>query len=146
MNLGQKIKQHKIKRNNHQLNSNQNHKMPSYLYPNSTQDYQGKQNQRMFCKNHMHYKPSYQTFCILFINFVLIILLLAYMVDSQGFEVAFFSLSSYPQNVHLQVKRICLTVSLLFSDQVVSDSATPWTVACQALLSMEFSRQEYWSG
>ena len=23
---------------------------------------------------------------------------------------------------------------------------TPWTVACQALLSMEFSRQEYWSG
>ena len=27
-----------------------------------------------------------------------------------------------------------------------SDSfVTPWTVACQALLSMEFSRQEYWS-
>ena len=24
--------------------------------------------------------------------------------------------------------------------------ATPWTVALQALLSMEFSRQEYWSG
>ena len=23
---------------------------------------------------------------------------------------------------------------------------TPWTVVCQALLSMEFSRQEYWSG
>ena len=23
---------------------------------------------------------------------------------------------------------------------------TPWTVALQALLSMEFSRQEYWSG
>ena len=23
---------------------------------------------------------------------------------------------------------------------------TPWTVACQAPLSMEFSRQEYWSG
>ena len=29
---------------------------------------------------------------------------------------------------------------------VVSDSATPWTVAHQAPLSMEFSRQEYWSG
>ena len=26
------------------------------------------------------------------------------------------------------------------------DSVTPWTVACQAPLSMEFSRQEYWSG
>ena len=24
--------------------------------------------------------------------------------------------------------------------------ATPWTVACQVLLSMEFSRQEYWNG
>ena len=24
--------------------------------------------------------------------------------------------------------------------------ATPWTVICQAPLSMEFSRQEYWSG
>ena len=29
---------------------------------------------------------------------------------------------------------------------VMSDSATPWTVAHQFPLSMEFSRQEYWSG
>ena len=29
---------------------------------------------------------------------------------------------------------------------VMSDPATPWTVAHQALPSMEFSRQEYWSG
>ena len=28
----------------------------------------------------------------------------------------------------------------------VSLFVTPWTVACQALLSMGFSRQEYWSG
>ena len=28
----------------------------------------------------------------------------------------------------------------------MSDSVTPWTVACQAPLSMGFSRQEYWSG
>ena len=27
-----------------------------------------------------------------------------------------------------------------------SDSATPWTIALQAPLSMEFPRQEYWSG
>ena len=26
----------------------------------------------------------------------------------------------------------------------VSDSVTSWTIACQAPLSMEFSRQEYW--
>ena len=29
---------------------------------------------------------------------------------------------------------------------VMSDSATSWTVARQAPLSMEISRQEYWSG
>ena len=28
----------------------------------------------------------------------------------------------------------------------MSDSETPWTVACQAALSVEFSRQGYWSG
>ena len=27
----------------------------------------------------------------------------------------------------------------------MSDSVTPWTVACQAPLSVEFSSQEYWS-
>ena len=32
------------------------------------------------------------------------------------------------------------------SHSVVSDSATPWTVACQAPLSVGFSRQEHWSG
>ena len=35
---------------------------------------------------------------------------------------------------------------LFFSPSVVSDSATPWTVARQAPLSMRFSRQEHWSG
>ena len=29
---------------------------------------------------------------------------------------------------------------------VASDSVTAWTVACRALLSGEFSRQDYWSG
>ena len=32
------------------------------------------------------------------------------------------------------VTKLCLTL------------VTPWTVACQAPLSMGFSRQEYWSG
>ena len=31
------------------------------------------------------------------------------------------------------------------SRTVVPDSVTPWTIAQQAPLSMEFSRQEYWS-
>ena len=36
--------------------------------------------------------------------------------------------------------------AFVFSCSVVSDSATPWTAAHQAPLSMEFSRLEYWSG
>ena len=32
------------------------------------------------------------------------------------------------------------------SRSVVSNSSTPWTVACQAPLCMGFPRQEYWSG
>ena len=34
----------------------------------------------------------------------------------------------------------------VLSYSVASDSPTPWTVAHQGPLSMEFSRQEYWSG
>ena len=29
---------------------------------------------------------------------------------------------------------------------VRSDSVTPWTVACQAPLSLGFSKQKYWTG
>ena len=29
---------------------------------------------------------------------------------------------------------------------VTKSCPTPWTIACQAPLSMGFSRQEYWSG
>ena len=32
-----------------------------------------------------------------------------------------------------------------FSCSVMSDSATPWTIACQGPLSVGFPRQEYWS-
>ena len=39
---------------------------------------------------------------------------------------------------------MCQTVVQLLSH--VSLLVTPWTVACQAPLSMGFSRQEYWSG
>ena len=42
--------------------------------------------------------------------------------------------------------KVCVCVCVCVSCSVVSDSAIPWTIACQAPLSMEFSRQEYWSG
>ena len=34
----------------------------------------------------------------------------------------------------------------MLSRSVVSDFVIPWTVARQAALSMEFSKQEYWNG
>ena len=34
---------------------------------------------------------------------------------------------------------------LCYAQSVMSDSVTPWPVACQASLLMGFSRQEYWS-
>ena len=36
--------------------------------------------------------------------------------------------------------RVCVSHSFMYSLRL------PWTVACQAPLSMGFSRQEYWSG
>ena len=39
---------------------------------------------------------------------------------------------------------VCIQKLLLLS--CVQLFAAPWTVTCQAPLSMEFSRQEYWSG
>ena len=41
---------------------------------------------------------------------------------------------------YVPIVRMCLSRS------VMSESAIPWTVARQAHLSMEFSRQEHWSG
>ena len=37
-------------------------------------------------------------------------------------------------------------LNYVLGHSVISDSAIPWTVVCQAPPSMEFSRQEYWSG
>ena len=41
---------------------------------------------------------------------------------------------------------ITLSISQSLSCSVTSDSGTPWTIDHQTPLSMEFSRQEYWSG
>ena len=39
-----------------------------------------------------------------------------------------------------------MSLTLLFSRSVMSDSAIPGTVASQAPPSLGFSRQEYWNG
>ena len=41
---------------------------------------------------------------------------------------------------------VCFCVCVCVGCSVMSDSVTPWTVVHKAPLSMEFSRQEYWSG
>jgi len=41
---------------------------------------------------------------------------------------------------------MCVCVYMLSHFSHVWLFVTPWTVACQASLSMEFCRQEYWSG
>ena len=49
----------------------------------------------------------------------------------------------------LSVPTVCVSVCVhacMLSCSIMSDSATPWTVARQAPLSMGFPRQEYWSG
>ena len=49
---------------------------------------------------------------------------------------------SYP----LSSSQLCDFVVVVQSLSRIRRFATLWTVACQAPLSMEFSRQEYWSG
>ena len=63
-------------------------------------------------------------------------------MDPQIFPMFFFSssgTSSVPHSTH----RMCVHAQLLSGVQLF---ATPWTVASQAPLSMEFSRQGDWSG
>ena len=60
------------------------------------------------------------------------------IANSQSF---FFSFCSKQEHNCLKVK-VLVPYSLIH----VLLSGTPWTVACQVPLSMEFSRQEYWSG
>ena len=44
----------------------------------------------------------------------------------------------WEMGIDIYILRVCVCVS--------RSVVTPWTVACQVPLSMEFSRQEYWSG
>ena len=63
-------------------------------------------------------------------------------------HILFHILFHYDLSQDTEYSFLCSTAGLLlFSRQVVSDStATLWTVAHQAPLSMGFPRQEYWSG
>ena len=53
---------------------------------------------------------------------------------------------SMRQTQHHESATLRVCVYACWVSSVVFDSATPWTVAHQAPLSMGFSRQEYWSG
>ena len=45
-------------------------------------------------------------------------------------------------NLPITYQYVCVCV---LSRSVLSDSVIPWTVACQAPLSVGYSKQEYWS-
>ena len=57
----------------------------------------------------------------------------------KGIVFAFWGMETSPNSL---LEMLAFTLS----HSVMSDSATQWTVVHQAPLSMEFSRQEYWSG
>ena len=52
----------------------------------------------------------------------------------------------YKKIIYILIQMVVSEGSVCVSCSVMSDSATPWTVAHQASLSMGFSWQEYWSG
>ena len=61
----------------------------------------------------------------------------------------YFELLSAGLITNKKNKSFTLIFTYLFFSLVIKSCltlATPWTVACQAPLSMGFSRQEYWSG
>ena len=55
--------------------------------------------------------------------------------------------ATYFSAFSVNLRTVTAPLVVVFSCSVVSDSlVTPWTIACQAPLSMGFPRQEYWSG
>ena len=92
-----------------------------------------------------------QSFCFTFTIFEIrmhLIIDVVLKTNWQCVPCCFFApfLIRYIPMVYLTIKGgVCVCVS--FSCSVVSNSfATPWTVARQAPLSMEFPWQQYWSG
>ena len=73
-------------------------------------------------------------------------------VDSHcGFNVHLFDLEvHWPFGLMSFAHSNCLPLSYLFlmctCAQLLKLFVTPWNIACQAPLSMEFSRRDYWSG
>ena len=65
---------------------------------------------------------------------------------AQGKRWTEFVLQVTPRPSQGTRKQSQLCYHCALSHSVISDSATPWTVARQAPRSMGFSRQDYWSG
>ena len=57
-----------------------------------------------------------------------------------------WTLTPQPHNPKKLALFLALPILWRFSRQLVSNSCTAWTAGRLALLSIEFSRQEYWSG
>ena len=69
------------------------------------------------------------------------------LVSGEVLDSTTFLKKGKPAREKASIYWMVVDLLLLFSQSVMSDSVvTPWTIACQAPLSMGFPRQEYWSG
>ena len=69
------------------------------------------------------------------------------LVSGEVLDSTTFLKKGKPAREKASIYWMVVDLVLLFSQSVMSDSVvTPWTIACQAPLSMGFPRQEYWSG
>ena len=81
-------------------------------------------------------------------GFVTIFWTIAYTKNNFPFcKIKIKQMVTYRTNVSVKQDKVCKVtfLLLLFSHSVLLFS-TPWTIACQAPLSVRFPRQEYWSG
>ena len=69
-----------------------------------------------------------------------------FLVDFSPHYGSYFSASLYISYSFLGCQIVNFVLLCVKSLSRVRLFASPWTVACQAPLSMGFSRQEYWSG
>ena len=71
---------------------------------------------------------------------------LANKTDSPGSQGLRFQLKEAGAGPPVNYKSSRTETMVMSGTQLCLTLGTPWTVACQAPLSMGFSRQEYWSG
>ena len=85
---------------------------------------------------------------VIFCFFFLLLALYNFYSDFRS-EIKFFSKGSFFPDLSIQISSPCYKALISYicaKSLQLCPTLTLWTVSCQAPLSMESSRQEYWSG